>query len=77
MNCERCGGFTVQELVYSREQARSLLMNRCWNCGHRFGEPVIDFHHLSRAEPVPENPLPVYRGIDYWGEHLKRLGKVC
>jgi hypothetical protein len=65
MECERCEGFTIRELVYSREQARSIVVTRCYICGHRFGEPVIDFHHSQRPEPAPENTLPVFRGVDY------------
>jgi hypothetical protein len=39
MECERCGGFTVQELLYSEERAGALVITRCYNCGHRFGDP--------------------------------------
>ena len=78
MECERCGGFTVRELAYSRKQAGVLIISRCFICRHRFGEPVIDFHHrTNRPEPLPENTLPVFRGFDYWGERLREIGKVC
>ena len=60
MPCPRCAGF-AERIDWVSEEGR-LVLDRCVNCGHVFGESLLDHHHAltDPPEPRPDVQTPVY-----------------
>ena len=41
MNCQRCNGFMISELMVDQQNGQTLDLDKCLNCGHRTDDVCV------------------------------------
>jgi len=57
MNCPRCQGLLMNDQVYNKNEALSVLsISRCLNCGETFDQMILRNRTCQEKKGVTEHP---------------------